>query len=117
MAKKKYVYTVFSEETEGMEEEYNRWYNNQHLPEVTRVPGIIAAQRFKLCEGDQGPHEAPARYLAIYEIETDGDPLKVVDVIRAFVRDGKIVMSDSIDFNKTKTWMYGAICERLVCKS
>ncbi len=114
--KKKYVYTVFSGPSEGMEKEYNDWYDTQHLPQVTKVPGIVAAQRFKLAEGDQGPYEAPARYLAIYEIETDGDPLKVVDKIREFVSEGKIVMSEVIDLNVTRPWMYGAIGERLVSK-
>lgn len=44
------------------EAEFNRWYNEEHLPELLALPGFRAARRF-LSRAD-GP-----RYLAIYEID------------------------------------------------
>ena len=32
-------------------EEFNRWYNDEHLPERLAIPGYIGARRFKLEEG------------------------------------------------------------------
>jgi hypothetical protein len=113
-SKKKYVLLVFSEPKEGMEEEYNRWYDNTHLPQVTEVPGIVAAQRFKLAE--RGPR-CPARYLSIYEVETDGDPSKVFYEIAARAVSGKIVMSKAINIKATQQWMFGAIGDRLISKT
>ena len=30
------------------EDEFNDWYTNTHIPEVCAVPGIVAAQRYKV---------------------------------------------------------------------
>ena len=51
------------------EEEFNRWYNEEHLPERLEIPGYISARRFKLEEG-----EGVLQYLCIWELE-DGSPL------------------------------------------
>lgn len=34
----------------GMEEEYHDWYDNVHMPEVSRVPGFAAMRRGRLAE-------------------------------------------------------------------
>ena len=47
------------------EDEFNRWYDEEHVPEKRASPGFHSARRFK--------HFAiPHRYLAIYEVD-DGD--------------------------------------------
>jgi hypothetical protein len=50
------------------EKEYNDWYDNTHVPEITAVPGFVSARRYKV-HGAAGS-DVPA-YLAIYEIEAD----------------------------------------------
>jgi len=45
------------------EEEFNRWYNEEHVPERLAIPGFTNARRFKAVEG------AP-KYLALYELES-----------------------------------------------
>ena len=30
------------------EDEFNRWYNDEHLPERLEIPGYVSARRFKL---------------------------------------------------------------------
>ena len=45
------------------EEEFNRWYEEEHLPERLGIAGIRSARRFRAVEG------AP-RYLALYELES-----------------------------------------------
>ena len=49
------------------EKEYNDWYDNIHLPDVLETPGFIGATRYE----NTTPQEGEARFLAIYEIETD----------------------------------------------
>ncbi len=39
---------VFSGPVAGREEEYHRWYDTVHLPDVLRVPGVAAGQRFAI---------------------------------------------------------------------
>jgi hypothetical protein len=45
------------------EEEFDRWYREEHLPERLGLPGFRSARRFRLHEGDS------ATYLALYELD------------------------------------------------
>ncbi|MBT3941948.1 MAG: hypothetical protein HOC77_08595 [Chloroflexi bacterium] len=44
------------------EEDFNRWYDEEHVPERKAVPGFLTGRRYKAVEG--GP-----KYLAIYEMD------------------------------------------------
>ena len=44
------------------EDEFNRWYDEEHLPEKRATPGFRSARRY--ASVDQ-----PGRYLALYEID------------------------------------------------
>ncbi len=44
------------------EDEFNRWYESEHVPERLAIPGFISGRRFRAVEG--GP-----KYLALYELE------------------------------------------------
>jgi len=43
------------------EEEFNRWYNEEHILERLAIPGVLNAARYQAVEG--GP-----KYLACYEL-------------------------------------------------
>src|SRR5262245_57460185 len=45
------------------EEDFNRWYEEEHLDERMAIPGFINARRFTALEG--GP-----KYLALYDLES-----------------------------------------------
>ncbi len=45
------------------EAEFNDWYDNEHLPALTAVPGTISARRYKDLTGTH-------RYLALYHLES-----------------------------------------------
>jgi hypothetical protein len=61
------VYTDLSEPK--YEEEFNAWYNTEHLPELLAIPGVLDAARYVATKG--GP-----KYLAAYELAS-------VDVLQA----------------------------------
>ena len=71
----KHVVVVLTEPTEGREDEYNDYYEKQHLDEVLGTTGWLSAQRFKLT-GQQGM-ACPLPYLAYYEVEAD-DPQEIL---------------------------------------
>jgi hypothetical protein len=48
----------------GAEEEFNRWYNETHLPDVLACPGFISGTRYECVQGQP-------RYLAVYELESE----------------------------------------------
>ena len=47
------------------EEEFHRWYNQQHIPERLEIPGYVSTRRFKLESGDDGM----LKYLCIWEMD------------------------------------------------
>ena len=66
----KTYYLVYSNPVEGMEEEYNQWYNNVHLKEVLQIEGFNSAQRFELTSS-QLIEEQEYKYLAMYGVDSD----------------------------------------------
>jgi hypothetical protein len=58
-----YLYLLSAELNEGAPaEEWNAWYDGEHVPELLTVPGIVSATRFQ----ERGN---PRRYLAGYQLE------------------------------------------------
>ena len=45
------------------EDEFNRWYNEEHIAEILTVPGVLSAARYEAVKG--GP-----KHLAAYELES-----------------------------------------------
>ncbi len=85
---------VLSNPVSGREDEYNRWYDEVHVPDLVALPGVASAQRFRHSSaGPQGRHG----YLAIYEL--DGNPAEVLNALHAGMKDGKIRMSDALDMS------------------
>ena len=39
-------FVILSNPVAGREDEFNEWYTKQHLDDVLKVPGFVAAQRF-----------------------------------------------------------------------
>jgi len=52
---------VFCDVPAEQEEEFNRWYNEEHIPERLAIPGVLNAARYQAVDG--GP-----TYLACYEL-------------------------------------------------
>lgn len=62
----RYKMVVLTNAVEGADEEFNRWYDEQHLDDVLAIPGIVSAERFKVA----GPADKWS-YLTLYDVETD----------------------------------------------
>ena len=102
-----YAYVVLSGPVAGREEEYNRWYTEQHLHDVIAVPGFVSAQRFKIIDSasDGGPTQ---RYMAIYNMRTDA-PDALLAKLRELVETGQMEMSEAFDQTNLATILYEAI--------
>lgn len=48
-----------------VEDEFNRWYNEEHLPQLASVPGVTCARRYRSVSG------TGTKYLALYELENE----------------------------------------------
>ena len=49
-----------------VEADFNAWYDEEHLPALARVPGTLAARRYRSAEAGGGTH----RYVALYHLES-----------------------------------------------
>ena len=49
----------------NIEEEFNAWYDSEHVPERSAVPGVLTAIRFSSISA------AAPKYLAMYDLETE----------------------------------------------
>ena len=47
------------------ESDFNAWYDEEHIPRLSAVPGCLSARRFRIVTGVT---EAPQRYLALYRL-------------------------------------------------
>lgn len=102
-----YAYVVLSGPVAGREEEYNRWYSEQHLHDVVAVPGFISAQRFRLAD-PAAEGVPPQSYMAIYTMRTD-QPDALLETLRTLVETGRMEMSDSLDQDNLATILYEAV--------
>lgn len=51
------------------DDEFNRWYDDEHLPDILDIPGFVGARRFELTSQRSGT--AVPQYLTIYELDSD----------------------------------------------
>jgi hypothetical protein len=63
--KKRGLLLTLTEPPPGMEEEFNAWYDEEHLPERLAIPGFRSARRWV---ADVAPGEG--KYLATYELDS-----------------------------------------------
>jgi hypothetical protein len=67
----KYVFVVMTNAAPGQEAEFNRWYDEEHLGDVLKLPGMVSAQRFQVAAEEAANPQASLKFLTLYEIETD----------------------------------------------
>jgi hypothetical protein len=101
------VLVVFSNPHPGQDDEYNRWYTDEHLADVLAVPGFVAAQRYSFAS----PAGAPApewNYLALYEIAADQVD-EAFPALYARAADGRMPISPALDVENISMTPYRPI--------
>jgi hypothetical protein len=104
-----FYFLVFNSCAAGKEAEYNRWYNEQHAPDVVSVPGFVSAQRFVYNELQlrEVALKKP-RYLVIYTIVTDDLPAVLAEVKRR-LGSGETRISTALDPASGQMSIYRAL--------
>ncbi|ORY34726.1 hypothetical protein BCR39DRAFT_514190 [Naematelia encephala] len=68
-----YLMTGFMTPGQGDDEEFNQWYTQEHLGDMSKVPGWRRARRFRINDSiEKGTGKIPkakATYAAIYELD------------------------------------------------
>jgi hypothetical protein len=50
------------------EDAFNRWYNEEHVPQFLRWRGAVSARRYRALEGEE-----TYQYMAVYELESEAN--------------------------------------------
>ena len=66
-----FIYVVQMDIPKDKEADFNRIYDEQHVPEIMKVPGVLGVTRFKLTESSD---KAMPQYLAIYRCASKDIP-------------------------------------------
>jgi hypothetical protein len=99
------IYMVFAEPVPGREDEFNDWYERQHIPDVLRVKGILAAIRYEVSPvKTRSGASPPTRYLTIFEL--DGDPAETMVRLAEAGAAGAFRISSSIATEQTTSFIF-----------
>src|SRR5262247_1507780 len=76
----------------GREDEFNRWYDGEHVLHGVRTPGVLAGQRFRRAAGPwpAGKHD----YLTIWEMD---DPAFALSQLARVRTTDAMPLSPSVD--------------------
>lgn len=89
-----YQFLVFSNPDKPADEQaYNQWYDHQHMPDVLRVPGFVAAQRF--ISVSTSKNVTLPRYLVIFTLRSRDLAATNAEVVRR-LRQKITVMSPTM---------------------
>jgi hypothetical protein len=91
---REYFFLVFSDPASpSQESEYNAWYDHQHLPDVLRVPGFLAAQRFVTVSASK--NSTLPKYLVIFVLRSKDLAATNEEIVRR-LRAGITVRSSTM---------------------
>lgn len=90
--------------TAGDDAEFNAWYDEIHVPDLLRIPGIVAVRRGRLTPEQTvmvdgkvqftRAAELPFKYLAIYSLQTD-DPQAVLEEVARRAGTPEMMLSET----------------------
>ena len=97
-----YRFMVFSNPVSGKEQRYLEWYRGQHIHDLLRIKGVVAAQMFRVADVQYDPTPVSQRYVMVWEIRTD-DLASVFATMKENISTGLTVGSDAFDWNSLMT--------------
>jgi len=103
-----FFFLVFTSPVAGKEQEYNRWYDQEHAPDVVSIPGFVSAQRFVYSDVQlrEVALKKP-RYLVLYRIVTSDLPAVIAEV-KHRLATGRTRISASLDPSSAQMYIYRA---------
>jgi hypothetical protein len=105
----KHILLVLSNPVEGDDDAFNTWYTGTHLPDVLKVHGFSAAQRFRISDTQLYDNATtPYKYLAIYEVDEEKLPA-VKDALASIAGTDAMYMDPALDVNATVGYFYSPI--------
>ena len=104
--KTRFVFIVGHDVPQNRHQEFNVWYNTEHVPALLSVPGFLSVRRFKLAEKpivDRGG--SVSEYFTIWDVEDESALLS-----DAFVKASNSPWSDWV-----RSWYTRKMCSLYRC--
>jgi len=104
----RYFLLVFNAPRPGQQAEYNRWYDQEHAPDVVSIPGFVSAQRYEYnpLQLREVARRKP-KYLVLYELRTRDLPAVLAEVRRR-LKSGQTRISPALDPDSGQMYLYRA---------
>jgi len=55
----------------GHEDEFNRWFNEEHFPERLQVPGFVWGRRYRVLDPDARDPAGTPKYIVLFGLENE----------------------------------------------
>jgi Domain of unknown function (DUF4286) len=68
------LFVVKATITKDREDAFNRWYNEEHVPQFLQFKGAVSARRYKAILG-----EDKFQYMAVYELQDEATFRRLMD--------------------------------------
>lgn len=93
----RYEYVILTQAVDGRLDEFERWYDEVHLRDVLKIPGVVSARRSRISSIKNTAVDGPAwNSLAIYELDAE-DPEVVKQAISDAAGTAAMVMTDALN--------------------
>jgi len=102
-----YKFLVYTNPVAGREEEFNQWYDTQHLGDILSIDAVKAAQRFRRAT-QPASAKADYEYLTVYDVDTE-DPAEVLAEIGKRTKDR---ISEALDRGQPGLMWFTEVGER-----
>ena len=106
-APRTYYFLVFSNPVAGHEDEYNKWYDQQHAADVVSIPGFVNGQRYVKYDLPffRDPDLKMPKYLIVYKI-VSGDVESVFAEVERRLKTGETYLSPAYDRPGSQAYVY-----------
>jgi hypothetical protein len=95
----RFQYTVLSRSQPGQEEEFIRWYTEQHLHDIAAMPGVVSAKLFRMDFQRVYELDAPQwTLMTLYELEGE-HPEPIINALRDASGSAAMPASAALDKN------------------
>lgn len=104
---KSYSWIVLTNCAEGQETAYEAWYNDIHIPDLLRVPGVTGVSMGRVANCQTGMHEgliAMTRkadpsyaYLAVYKFQTTDPEAVLAEVVKRSNTPEMLITPDLVE--------------------
>jgi hypothetical protein len=104
----KHILLVLSNAVDGRDDAFNTWYTGTHLPDVLKLHGFSAAQRFRISETQMSDNPVSYKYLAIYEVDEEKLPA-VKDALASAAGTDAMYIDPALNRDATVAYFYSPI--------